>query len=298
MNDIEEALTATLTRRAAAVPSPIGLTAKIRQRHAEQRRRRALVTAASGVAAVTLVTGGWALVDPQLPDGTPTGISAAAGPGDPVKTDPAKTDPPAPPTKTVDPEEIEPSPPASGLPGALEWPARGNAVDGLNRRVIMNKMRAMWAGAPGTNILKVGKDIAPLGKSPRLLRMLYVAEAPGGNILVMQGTDETKRVMIAVFQITDDLNSKNHRLISRGPIDRYRLSSSDVLRFVIGDDVHLLTPPSATAAVSWTPGEKRDFTPVPLKDGMLTAPLNVGPWGQVQVRVGSKIVYQGPITPN
>jgi hypothetical protein len=163
----------------------------------------------------------------------------------------------------------------------------------------MDKMRAMWAEVPGANILRVGRDIAPLGKSPRLLRMLYAAEAPGGNILVMQGTDETKRVMLAVFQITDDFNSKNHRLISRGPVDRYRLASSDVLRFVVGDDVHLLTPPSATAAVSRTPvGGKPDFTPVPLQDGMLTAPIKGGPWVQVQVQVGSKTVYEGLVTPN
>lgn len=303
MNDIEEDLTATLARRAATVPNPIGLTDEIRRRHGEQRRRRTLVGAASGIAAVTLVAGGVTVVDLTTWGDDRARAASVAGPGptdpakpDPAKPDPVKTDPPAPPTATVDPEEPEPSPPASNLPGALEWPTRGNGAEDLGRRVIMDKMRAMWAQEPGA-IEPGGTDIAPLGDDPRLLRVLYVASMPAGNILVFQGTDETKRVMLAVVEVTE---GDGIRLISRGPVDRYRVASSDVLRFVVSERVVLLTPPKATAGISETPagdGTAPGFTDVPLDDGLLALPVK-DKWKQVQVRVGSKIVYQGPISPN
>jgi hypothetical protein len=300
MNDIEEDLTATLARRAATVPSPIGLTDEIRRRHGEQRRRRALVGAASGIAAVTLVAGGVTMVDLPTWGDDRARAASVAGPGptdpvkpDPARTDPVKTDPPAPPTQTVDPEEPEPSPPASGLPGALEWPTRGNGAEDLGRRVIMDKMRAMWAEEPGS-IERGGKDIAPLGDEPRLLRVLYVASMPAGNIMVLQGTDETKRAMLAVVEVTED---DGIRLISRGPVDRYRVASSDVLRFAVSERIILLTPPNATAGVSEAAGGDATFTPIPLDDGLLALPLKGGTWKQVQVRVGSTVVYQGPVLP-
>jgi hypothetical protein len=280
LQDIEEVLASTLAQKATAVPSPTGLTEKIRLRHTRQRRRRAMVTVVSGIAAVTLVSGGVAVLDLQPSGGTPAGIMAAADP------DPS-------------------SAPSSQPVGMVPWPTRGNGSSSDGRDWpemekewpdMAKELSAMWNDEPGMSF-RGGTDIEPLGKSPRILGELYAATMPAGNVIVLQGTDETQRAMLAVFEVKDDL-----RLISRGPVDKYKASSStDVLRFVTSERVHLLTPPSATAGVSETPvsdGTTPVFTPIPLDDGLLTMPLKGGKWAQVQVQVGSTIVYQGPIAPN
>ncbi len=273
MNDIEDALVATLARRAAAVPASIGLPEEIRRRHAVQRRRRTLVGAASGIAAVTIIGAGVTTVGLPSSGDTPARLTAAADPS----------------------PSADAGSPSSASGGVLPWPARGNLADDAGARPTVGKLRLTWAEAPGSSV-RAGKDIAPLGASPRLLGVLHAAVTPSGNVLVLQGTDATKRAMLAVFEVTDTV-----KLISRAPVEKYRVSpSADVLRFVIDDRVLLLTPPKATAGVSKTPAGDGTpvFTPIPLDDGMLTQPLEGGPWAQVQVRVGSTIVYQGPISPS
>jgi len=303
MNDIEEDLTATLARRAATVPNPIGLTEEIRRRHGEQRRRRTLVTAVSGIAAATLVAGGVTLVDLPSSGGDAARTASAAGPSpsDPVKTDPAPTKP------TADPS---PSGPVGTDPmAAVSWPARGVITDEQSKTPpLVDEYRRIWAEAPGSNVQR-GDDVAPLKGSARLISVLYAPEKQKGNVLVLQGTDETNEVMVAFYEMKggDVLKVK-----SRDAMSKYKVPwSRDVLRAQYDDRVLVLTPPDATASVSRTPageGKSPAFTPIPLKDGLLDLPLVVPPagahkrmppsgseWRQLRVLVGSEVVYQGPL---
>jgi len=325
MNHIEEELEATLARRASAVPSPIGLAEVIRRRHGEQRRRRVLVSAVSGIAAVTLVTGGVTMIDLPGTGAASTGYSAASGP-----TPSSTAEPSASPSDTAEPspspsgsepdpgpstsQEPSPSPsepatvpsPSSTAPssaprsqpaGTLQWPARGTC---RNKKEMRDFASEEWDSVIRDYTPEV---VLPLGLSPRFLRVLLCTDTPRNTIAVLQGTDETNRDMLSVygggFGDSRPFTPDSLRLLNRGLVDKYRVSSSDLLRFVHDDTVFLVTPPNATASISTTPGEggKPVFTPVPLEDGLLAVPVTEK-GQQVQVKVGSTIVYQGPIVPD